>query len=161
MPSSIMTEYEILQKKFKSIRMIAIQSVVSIFLFGYIAYHGSQNDRPLSNNAMELKIMLLLLSIAFLFGLQVIKETLRKKKPASEKTMTQTEIFTRQIFISTLIGLMAAETPALFGVVASVNSKNFNDFYLFALISFAALIFHWPRYEVWEEELKKYLNQGR
>ncbi len=153
--------FEVMRKYYRNVVVIGVGMILSIFLYGVIVFYLRRNGTPAMMDPKLtniLRIALLALSIAQImiapFFSRVLLSVERKGTPIYQNPRVW-PFFIKNLFKVSLILLVICELPSLFGLFLYVMGKKIGDFFLLTTLSFAALVFYFPRYEQWEYELRK------
>ena len=157
-----MGEENLLNKQYRTISIISYAAATSILIYGLVAYFFTIHNTASSNGGFEntalLRTVFLLISMGCFGMMRFIKAIFLNRQNLQGQTHDQ---ILAKMTTMTIILLGFCETPALLGLVQSLLSRSFNEYYLFALISAVLFMINFPKYDLWQRTLAENAGVGK
>ena len=154
-------EIDKLKIQHKIAKGIGLFFLSSIFLYGFAAYwflNRPQEPTFVSDAAGMQKYLYFLLSAISCCMIPVLKPVIingrglpkeyREVKPDYPQAASR-------LLTATIISYALAEVPAFFGLVLALLTHQMKDFYILAAVSFGLILVNLPKWEEWENGIKK------
>jgi len=147
-------------EEIKTVSMIWIFMMFSIFMYGFIVVIQSNNPKMMAQatDPDMYKMLLTVLSLMSLVtgGLSIAARRFLLKEKYYTSFLKSSNSAKGIYTVSSIISFALAETVAIYGLVLFFIGKNQNIFFSLAFVSIALIVFNKPSVKEYEDFKRKY-----
>ncbi|MFQ6081821.1 MAG: hypothetical protein ACE5WD_00495 [Candidatus Aminicenantia bacterium] len=151
-----------LKRSYRLATIIGIAMIASLFVYVAVIEFIKKNSAPLNGFAPFpevdiLRYVLLGVAIACFFLIRFIKNRILSGKATIQKETIMYNLSApiQRLLTASIITYAFCESVAIIGLVLFFIAGNSLDFYTFMVISLILFSIYFPRYNQWEEWIKK------
>lgn len=157
----IMEAIEDLKKTYRTTLIIAASIIVSLPIYAFVVEFIRYKFRPFSGFLALAEVQLLrypFYGVAALeiFAIGLLRSALLKESPAEDPKM-----FLAKLNRASIITQAFCELPAILGLTLFLIGGLHKDFYILLFLSFFMQIIYFPRFNNWQEKLKRRFLSSR